>query len=173
MGIKHAHDATQGDGSDSSLLQPSDWNADHIITGAIPGYEYTYVEFTADAAPTATTEATANTVVTAAAVSFDGSTTVLIEFFAPYASPTNTAGAYVFFVLYDGSSSIGLMGAIRTPSATGDHVVPVRLTHRLTPSNASHTYSIRAYVSSGTGEVVGGSGGTGNYVPGFIRITKV
>lgn len=45
--------------------------------------------------------------------------------------------------------------------------------HRLTPSNASHTYSIRGTRVSSNATVVAGAGGSGNAMPGFIRITRV
>ena len=40
-------------------------------------------------------------------------------------------------------------------------------------SAAAHTYSFRASVDAPTGTATGGVGGTGAYVPGFIRIIKV
>jgi hypothetical protein len=137
-----------------------------------PGYELDYAEFTSAVNITATTEATADTVVTGNAVTYDGSTAVLVEFFAPHAAPTATAAKNVLFWLYDGSSSIGALGAITTP-ATGTLQVPISVRRKLTPSNASHTYSIRCSVNTATGVVTAGAGGAGAYFPGFIRITKV
>ncbi len=40
-----------------------------------------------------------------------------------------------------------------------------------TPTAGSHTYSIRAAVSNGTGTVDANVGGSGSQMPGFIRIT--
>jgi hypothetical protein len=34
-GIAHAKTSAKSDGGDSTLVQPSDWNADHAITGAV------------------------------------------------------------------------------------------------------------------------------------------
>lgn len=145
-----------------------EWGAASGVT-----IELDYVEFTSNVNPTATTEATANTVVTAGAESFDGSTIALIEFFSPIARPDNTAtGRTLQLWLYDGSSSIGMLGQMTTPAAQADHK-QLFLTRRLTPSNASHTYSVRASVSAGTGLVGGGAGGNGNTMPGYIRICKV
>lgn len=147
------------------------------VSGAVawalpPGYEFDYVALTGNVAPTATTEGTANTVVTANAVTFDGSTVVIIEFFVPYARPdTAAAGRLLSFYLYDGASSIGRLGAMLTPAAAGDSK-PVYLRHRLTPSAAAHTYSIRAAVNAGTGGINAGAGGSTADMPGFIRITK-
>lgn len=151
------------------------------VSGAVAwtlpaGYEYDYVEFTGGAAPTATSEATANTVVTANAKAFDGSTVVVVEFFAPSArADAGAAGRSMTFVLYDdtggGAASIGMIGFTRTPAAsTANH--PVLLRRRLTPSNATHTFSIRAHVSAGTGDITSGTGGSGAFMPGYIRIVK-
>lgn len=148
------------------------------ISGAVawalpPGYEFDYVEKTSNTSITATTEGTANTVVTGNAVSYDGSTTVLIEFFAFSMNVPSGAGNNITAYLYDGSSSIGFLGRVRTPAAGTLQEVTVRMARRLTPSNASHTYSIRASVNTGTGSVDAGAGGSATVVPAFIRITKV
>jgi hypothetical protein len=113
---------------------------------------------------TATTEGTANTVVTASAFSFDGATEVLIEFFAVDAVPGT---GQLNLWLYDGGSSIGLLGFRTTARSPGG---PLR--RYLTPSNASHTYSIRASVDAGTGQLSAGAGGAATNLPGYIRITK-
>lgn len=141
--------------------------------GYPPGYQFDYVEFTGAATSiTATTEATANTIVTANGVAFDGSTAVMIEFFAFAARPEGTAAAILSYYLYDGSSSIGRIGAHSTPASSNNYV-PTILRRKLTPSAATHTYSIRAATSSGTGIVLAGAGGAAADVPGYIRITKV
>jgi hypothetical protein len=111
-----------------------------ITSGTGPGTELDYVEITSPVSITATTEATANTVVTSSSVSYDGSTTVMIEF--------------------------------RTVANTS-FVSSQYLARRLTPSNASHTYSVRATTTSGTSTVDAGAGGNGATAPAFIRITTV
>jgi hypothetical protein len=139
-----------------------------------PGHEFDYVEKTSSTSITATTEGTADTVVTGSAVTYDGSTVVLIEFFSPSVRPATDAVAdrAVTVTLYDGSSSIGIWGQTITPSQNDDNK-PFYLARRLTPSAAAHTYSVRAYVSGGTGTVSGGAGGAAAAMPAFIRITKV
>jgi hypothetical protein len=128
--------------------------------------EYTYDEFTAPVAVAAATEATATTVVTATAYTFDGATPVVVEFFAPAAvRGTNR----IAFVLYDGAASIGILA--NEPNVQGAEW-PVFVARRLTPSAAAHTYSVRAFVDAGAGTVTAGAGGVGNYMPGYIRIRK-
>ncbi len=176
-----AGDLVQGTGADTAA-KLSAGSASQVLTSAgaaaantwkyPPGYEFDYVQYTSDVAISANTEATANTIVTSNAVSYDGSTIVLIQFFAGAAYGPATATVDITFALYDGSSSIGLFGNLRSQS-TSRGLGPIKLERRLTPSNASHTYSVRAYVGSGGGASQGGAGGSGNLVPGFIRITKV
>lgn len=128
--------------------------------------ELAYVEFTANVAITATTEATANSVVSAGALSFNGSTRVKIEFYAEYVLAAS--GASLFLILYDGSSSIGILGQY------GNGVLVfggANVSRFLTPSNASHTYSVRAYGAASSNSVNAGAGGSGNAMPGYIRIT--
>ena len=135
-------------------------------------YEVDYVEFTSNVNVTATVEASADTIVSAGAVAFDGSIIAVVEFFTPAARPAASAAASIKYYLYDGASSIGLI-AQQFSAAASSSIFECYGTRRLTPSNASHTYSIRAIVSTGTGVVVAGAGGSGNYVPGFIRISKL
>lgn len=134
-----------------------------------PGYEYGYTEFTSNVSITATTEATANQIVSAGAITFDGAP-VRVEFGAYLIR--GPASVSIFVELYDGASSIGVLGQYDMDA--GADGVPPRLTRRFTPTAVAHTYSIRAHLASaGTGTVFGGAGGVGLAMPGFIRITKV
>lgn len=135
-------------------------------------YRVDYVAYTSSTNVSQTAEGSADTIVTANGVAFDGSTIARIDFFVPRARPAASAGANLEFVLYDGASSIGLLGRIFSAAATSANVA-VKLEHYLTPSNATHTYSIRAIVSTGTGVVAGGAGGSGAIMPGFIAIYKL
>lgn len=132
------------------------------LTNGPPGLELAYNEFTSNVSVTATTEGTANTVVTASAVSCDGATPVVIEFYTLQLAKGST---YIRLFLYDGAASVGMLAE---NLATG----PVVVQRKLTPSNASHTFSIRGSVDAGTGTVVGGAGGLAASMPGYIRITK-
>jgi hypothetical protein len=125
---------------------------------------------TAPVTVNATSEATATTIKSATAVTFDGSTTVKIECFVPYV--LGSAGNQdVTFCLYDGASSIGLLGK---DHAWATFANPIGyLTRKLTPAAATKTYSLRAFVDANTVAVQAGVGGSGAIVPGFIRITKV
>lgn len=144
------------------------------VSGAVawdfpPGHEFDYVEYTSSVSVTATTEAGANTVVTANAVTLS-SQTVIVEFYAPNFTPVNTANATISLWLYDGASSIGRMAFHQTVAANNDHK-PVLVRRRLSSITGTKTYSIRASVSSTGGSVGAGAGGAGNSMPGYIRIT--
>ena len=41
-----------------------------------------------------------------------------------------------------------------------------------TPTAGAHTYAVKAFVSTGTLTVNAGAGGSGNLVPGHLRVTK-
>lgn len=145
-------------------------------TAGAGGYvsgETGYTQITSSVNVTATTEATANTIVTAAGIAYDGSTTILIEFFSPFIHPdTTVAGRDLSLFLYDGSTSLGYFGYTVGPAAV-DRSTPCFIQLRLTPSAATKTYSIRGAVSAGTGVVGAGAGAAGNNVPAYIRQTKV
>jgi hypothetical protein len=157
-----------------TLITAAIWNqqiTDNLIY--LKAKKLAYTEFTAPVSVAVTTAATATTVVTASAVTFDGATEVEVEFFAPRADTPNVLSCAHIFELYDGATDLGSLGSVLTPAAvpTG---VPVRVSRVLTPSAAAHTYSVRAWINAaGTGTVQAGVGGIGTLVPGFIRITKV
>jgi hypothetical protein len=129
-----------------------------------------YVEFTSNVTVSATGSATATTVVTAGSESFDGSTRVCIEFFASNVQCGADANDAVLIHLWDGSTDLGRLGSFQN----GSQAAPCFLRRYLTPSNASHTYSIRAWRTVNNGTVEAGSGGTSNQrLPGYIRIFEV
>lgn len=140
------------------------------------GRELGYAQIIAGVTVTALTEATADTVVTAPAINFDGTSAALIEFFAVAAMPSITAvGRMMEFFLYDGAASMGRLGLLvgETASATWE---PVFLSRRLVPTAGIHTYSIRASINVGAGEqgtILAGAGNApGSDSPAFIRISK-
>lgn len=155
-----------------------------------PGYEYNHTEATsAVTSITATTEATATTIITASAgVAYDGSTAIRLVFSAPYATiPTDAGNRSLSFWLYDdtggGAASVGRLGTITAPvvlSGSGGTIygggnMLCHVEYRLTPSNATHTYSVRASVNAGTGAgaaVQAGAGGNGAIRPMYIAQRK-
>lgn len=144
---------------------------DVVAEGGYVSGEMAYVEFTSPVTISATTEATADQIVSAGSVSFDGSTAVIIEFFTPECvNPNATDNAR--FAVYDGSSSLGELARTLTAAVGSGLGFPVYLRYRLTPSNASHTYSIRGWKGTNNWSAQAGAGGAGAFMPGFIRISK-
>jgi hypothetical protein len=135
--------------------------------------EFDYVERTASLSVTATSAATAQTFITSNAETLDGATVVLIEFFCPTAQTPSTNAASILFNLYDGSTDLGRLCQVRAPAGSNAERVPVHAARRFTPTAASHTYSVRAWVTTGTGIADAGAGGTDVLLPAFIRITRV
>ena len=142
-----------------------------LKTAYPPGYEWDFDQATSDLNPTATTEGTAQTAVTGNAVTYDGSP-VIAHFVCSDAQADASAGAILIVLLYEGATVIGRLAIVQSPTAAGDRK-PISPEYRFTPSAASHTYSVKAYVTTGTGALRAGAGGSGNSAPMFMRITKV
>ena len=125
-----------------------------------PGYEIAYNQITTSFTCTnAYTQAIAGTTVT-----YDG-TPVIVEFFASQI----TANTNVNVALYDASSEVCVLTAFAITGSGGESG---RL--RFSPSAGSHTYNAYAKYIGTSGSIVAGSGSGGdNYVPAYLRITKV
>lgn len=138
-------------------------------SGTPSGTELDYAEATAPVSITNTVEASADTLVTGASQAYAAVPT-MFEFFCPNIDPQNTANAFVTLYLFDGATSLGYIGWVRQET-TANLFVPVTCKRRLTPTAATHQYSVRATTSSGTGAATAGAGGAGAYVPMYLRIT--
>lgn len=131
-----------------------------------------YTEYTGNVTISATSEATATTIVTAPALAFDGTTGIEIEFFSPdSAVGGNAGGNTLILVLYDAAASIGLATQVSLGGTTAqDFQVGVK--RRLVPAAGSHTYSIRAYRTNANCTMVAGAGGVAAYIPGWMKISR-
>jgi hypothetical protein len=132
----------------------------------VPARELGYTSFTGPATFSAASEAAATTIVTAPAITFDGSTTVEVEFFTP--STSRGTATTVKYALFDGASSIGILTSIQNVDS-----VETLVKTRVTPSAGSHTFSIRGFTGTGLASANAGTGGVGNNVPGYIKVTTV
>ena len=161
--------APQATGGQGLALDPTG-QLPSAVRQVTRGYELSYTEFTGNVSITATTEATANTIVTAPALIFDGQTPIIIKFSA-FEAVTAAAGTQLNFWLYDGANSIGGLAALF--ASAGTVAAQVEREREFTPTVGPHTYSIRASNSAaGTATVFSGAGGVGNNLPGFLRITR-
>lgn len=136
-----------------------------------PGYEFDYVQKTTNTSITGTS-GSETTVVTGAAVTYDGSTIVMVEFYAAFAAPDSTASRSLTVGLFESTTEIARLCYAEAAVTTQPDYKPFYGRYRFTPTNASHTYNIKAWVSAGTGLVGGGAGGAAA-APCFMRITKV
>jgi hypothetical protein len=124
--------------------------------------EVAYAERTSNLSVTATTEVSANTIVTAGSYTpVVGGELTEVEFFCPQAQAAG--GITMSFAFFVNGSSQGICGQTSTAGT------PVFLRQKFTPSGAL-VWDVRAWVSSGTGTVVGGGGGSGNNVPCQLRV---
>jgi hypothetical protein len=133
---------------------------------AVPGQEFDYVQITANPSGiTATTEGTSQAVITGNSVFYDGSR-LKVSFFVP--KLTSSASQTVTFVVYRDATVIGQVfaGTVNTTLQSVDFDIFD------TPTFGAHTYAVKAFVSAGTLTVNAGAGGSGNLVPGWLRVTK-
>jgi hypothetical protein len=133
---------------------------------ALPGQELDYVQITSNPAGiTATTEGTSQAVITGDTVYFDGSR-VKVSFFVP--KLTSSGSLTVTYVLYRDSTVIGQVfgGTVNTTLQGTDFELFD------TPPVGTHAYKVAAFVSTGTLTVNVGAGGSGNLVPGWLRVSK-
>lgn len=137
-----------------------------------PGHELDYVQFTANVSVTGTSEGAADTVVTGTSQAY-AAEPIMIEFFTPSLLTPATANAHCEILLYDGATILGWIGQSRQEAGTNVARTPVVCKVRLTPTAATHQYIIKAMTSTGTTTISAGTAGTGAYMAGYIRVTKV
>lgn len=140
------------------------------VATTLTSRKLSYVEFTSPKTITSTNSASPDNIVSSAAVTVDGSTEILVEFWCP-GSYLRSGGANPIMSLWDGSTELGT-AELYLPGTAGEF--PCSFKRYLTPSAGSHTYHIKAYDSVGSpGPIFQvGAGGTGTYLPGFIRVSK-
>ncbi len=164
-------------GSDGQVLTADSAQTDGVkwATPGASGTELDYVQRTSNLTVTATTAATAQSVVDGNAVSYDGSTRVKIEFWAGDVVP-GSAGNMVF-ELWDGSTDLGAIVFVASQGSTSVDIGAYGVTF-LTPSNASHTYHVKVWKSGATGTftIFAGSTFSGSAptadAPVWYRITR-
>ena len=159
-------------GASGQVLQAAD--ASHLQWAYPPGYEFAYSQIVAPVNITDTVEATATALITASFTA-DGSP-VVFDFFAPLiVLPVAAAGTGTLILsIFEGATQIGRLAQFVNPGSAAAEQAAVRAAYRFTPSAGAHTYKVTAFVSTTTGtpSIQAASGGTGGYLPAFIRITK-
>lgn len=139
-----------------------------------PGRQIVAATRTSNLTVSNTSEAAADTIMTCSATAFDGTLGCYIDFFCSGARPDATAASRTLNIwLFDdtggGAAGIGKIAQLATPAAAAS-TKPIFARFYLTPSNATHTFSVRASVSAGSGLIIAGAGGAGTDAPAFLRV---
>jgi hypothetical protein len=136
---------------------------------ATPGAELTSAQITASVAITNLAIGSAQLVVGTPARVYDA-LPIVVEFSSANVLTPAAASASIHLVLTDGTTPVAEIAVLAGVSQIS---APVLARVRLTPTAASHTYQIFAFVSpSGPGQVNAGTGTSGSYSPAAIRITR-
>lgn len=145
------------------------------VSGAVawalpPGTQVDYVEASGgDISITHTTEGTSDTLVTGTSQSYAAGD-YMVEYFCPALATQATSGASVTVLLYDGATLLGWIGNIRTAAGAITRA-PAFCKRKVTLTAATHQIIIKAITSSGTATASGATGGTGAYLPAYVRVT--
>lgn len=121
---------------------------------------------------TATTHATSQLICSLPPLTFDGATKIRLSCGLPRVdTPVGASGHGILIGLYEaGTSYIILFGFVVSPTdGSGFFGVPVYGEYVMTPSAGSHTYSLRSYVTTGSGAIVSTQSGL---TPCFLRATR-
>ncbi len=145
-------------------LTPSGNDIAIAATGASGGGVLDAVTRNTDLVVTSTTAATAQDWIVGNSVAYDGSTRIHIEGFCPFTNAT--AANEIAINLWDGTTDLGKIGNFDSPTQ-------VTVLAILTPSNASHTYKLKAWKGSGSGKQLsaGASSASGVLLDAWLRIT--
>lgn len=139
----------------------------------VPGSELDYSEITSPVTVSATTAASPDNVVSLPARSYDGSTVIMLEFFAPIVSVAGGTTTFLFVMFFDDTTEIGRCGTFKNNVAGASVQMSAVGRLRITPSNASHTYSVKAYRAVANCVIGAGTGVGDTDLPAFIRAVVI
>lgn len=137
------------------------------------GGELAYAQFTSIVSLTnAHTIAAPLDVVTAPAITCDGTSAIIVSFHCASALAAAGVNWQVGVSLWD-SADQGLLAYFQNNAAANLQLY-LSGWRRLIPSAGSHTYRIRGWIGGGAtaGQIIGQAGGAGVAQPGAIRITR-
>lgn len=155
------------------LVTAADWNtyvqANFIEVEARKESDYVEVT-TATTTISATTAATANTIITGTAFTPSGADRYRVEFGIEELQFTVVSSCV--FHLYEGATNLGRMAVITNPAAAALSVF-VYGSRTYTPTNASKTLSIRAHRVTANVIAIAGAGGADVAFPIWLRTTRL
>lgn len=159
--------------SSANLVASADWNT-YVMNNFIEveaRKETDYIEVTtASTTISATTAATANTIITGTAFTPSGSDRYRVEF--GIVEVQFTVVSSCIFHLYEGATNLGRLCTYTNPAAAA-WSISVYGSREYTPTNASKTLSIRAHRVTANVTVIGGAGGADVTFPIWIRTTRL
>ena len=145
-----------------------------VVTASGGLVELGYSQITSTVTVDNATAGTGKEVIAPLTVVCDGGP-VLVEFFAPVATPANTAGDQLWISLFQDGAEKSRYWAAITNSGNADYDrKPIHLQYRVTPTAGSHTFGVKAFVTSAAryGYVVS-SNSTTSEAPAFLRVSKI
>jgi len=135
--------------------------------------EMAYAENPNSVSIVSTVQGTPDTIITAPAITVDGATKIVVEYYCPLAASPNVVGKSMFADLWMDSGQIGRIGQI-IASTAAVAASPFLLQREITPPTGTHTFSVRGWVDGGANATFySGTGGLGTINPMFIRIRRV
>ena len=136
-----------------------------------PGFEIGYAQITTNATISDTSEATATALITCTAT-FDGGPVIAEFFCGALVTDHNAVNDSLVVSLFEGSTQITRFGTVSANSAASNSIWTMLARFKFTPTAASHTYKVTAYVPATTGVMGAGAGGTATNPPAYLRFTK-
>lgn len=132
------------------------------------GTELDYAQITASVSvPFGGSSGSPVSFITGNSVTYDGSK-VKIEVFSPSSSGNSNAGGSLFVAVYKDGTMIGEVCQVQAGS------IPIYGVMFDTPSAGAHTYAVKGWntQTSQNDNFSAGAGGSGQFVPAFLRVTK-
>src|SRR6266702_589749 len=153
--------------------------AGQVVGGTVPayayppGYEIAYDQITSGVNVVATAEGTPTSIIAGTAHTYEN-VPYMATFFSPSVTDSSAAAGTITVLLIADGASIGRIAVSDSVTVSTQVVQALTGKLRFTPTAASHTYGISAFVSSTTGTptISAGAGGSGVLAPAYVRITK-
>ncbi len=141
---------------------------------SLPGYELDYIERTSNLTITGTSAGSPSTAINGSSLSYSGTTRIKIEaFFVLAETAANTADNGIIIGLIEDATLLGPLSYnewVRASAGFGG--APQYGVRYLTPTAGTHSFTVVAWKSAAVTSILYcGTGTSGAYMPGFLRIT--